>query len=508
MTPLPETLPCWYTVKEGETEAADKGWTPKTCHIVRQRENDVVTNAWNGSFYPPDSLEYTVSLSGLQVISPLQVGGGSFPEGGILPAQVGGVAWIPGSSIRGAMLSWLRKNWQNLPPQEKGFWETLVKPDCSGWQPRKIRFESVFLKKELEAFPLNAQQPWQVFDETSNKLGVQWQVSPVVPPTSPKGFSVRVLLANPVGEAEKKWLKTALETMLKQQGIGRGTASGFGRIATSFPLTGTWEIALKGTKPAVQQQVSKEGQILQRGIYRWSPQVLRACLRGYFTRVALSLLTRKDAETLTSKIFGGFGSPAELTLTSYLTQSQRGIGGTGYVNIPAADAHSTWIIKVDCTPKFHDLVDNLLNIACRIGGLGPGWRRPPHVLERFGGYRGSEFTLTKQSAASIDSLIKAVQNEIRRLAAQHNLQTFPQPRAVNGGIVSIWQGKQDAWWTIVHGVCSTQNNNRKPDWCGSSETRPSGYAVREYKDCCWITVFDQAVEATLKNEGFTKIWST
>ncbi|QIZ72108.1 RAMP superfamily CRISPR-associated protein [Oxynema aestuarii] len=497
--PLPTSLPRWYTVKENE----EKGWTPETDDIVDKPENREITQAWNGSFCPPEASQFTLRLNNLQVISPVQVGGGSFREGHILPAQFGGIPCIPGSSIRGALLKWMRRIWSDLPPDEQAFWNKLIEGDRSGWQPRQIRFESLFLKKHLKPFPLYAQQSWQVFDTRSNQLGVQWQVSPVLPPTSPPKFSIQVLLSQEATESEKSWLRNRLEEMLKEQGLGRGTASGFGRMARSLPLTATWEIALTGTKPAIQQQDNKENIV---GKYRWSPQVLRATLRGYFTRVALSLLSRNDAETLTSKIFGGLNSPARLTLTSYLTQCQRSpTAGTNYANIPAKDAHSTWIIRADCTPEFQDLIDPLLNIASRIGGLGPGWRRPPHSFRNNSLFRGSEFTLTPKSEDSIDGLIEGVRSRIRRLAAEYDLRTFQQPRSVLGGIVSIWQGKPDAWEAIVHGVCSTQNNS-KPDWCGNSKTRPSGYAVRKYEDCCWITVFDAGVENTLEDRGFRKIW--
>jgi len=497
--PLPTSLPRWYTVKENE----EKGWTPETDDIVDKPENREITQAWNGSFCPPEASQFTLRLEKLQVISPVQVGGGSFREGHILPAQFGGIPCIPGSSIRGALLKWMRRIWSDLPPDEQAFWNKLIEGDRSGWQPRKIRFESLFLKKHLKPFPLYAQQSWQVFDTRSNQLGVQWQVSPDLPPTSPPTFSIQVLLSKEATESEKSWLRNRLEEMLKEQGLGRGTASGFGRMARSLPLTATWEIALTGTKPAIQQQDNKENIV---GKYRWSPQVLRATLRGYFTRVALSLLSRNDAETLTSKIFGGLNSPARLTLTSYLTQCQRSpTAGTNYANIPAKDAHSTWIIRADCTPEFQDLIDPLLNIASRIGGLGPGWRRPPHSFRNNSLFRGSEFTLTPKSEDSIDCLIEGVRSRIRRLAAEYDLRTFQQPRSVLGGIVSIWQGKPDAWEAIVHGVCSSTNNSQ-PDWCGNSKTRPSGYAVRKYEDCCWITVFDAGVENTLEDRGFRKIW--
>ena len=504
MTPLPETLPNWYSVRETE----DRGWTPRTSDIVDRTENREIRQAWNGTFCPPDAEEYTVSLSKLQVISPLQVGGGSFPEGGILPAQVGGVAWIPGSSIRGAFLNWLNQIQSEFSEEERRFWNGLIQVDRSGWEPRKIRFESVFLRRELQPFPLFAQQGWQVYNQPSKHLGVQWQVSPTTPPTNPPRFAVQVLLSTEASQAEKGWLKMRLEQMLKQQGIGRGTASGFGRIATSFPLTSRWEIALTGTKPTVQQKVFREGQLVQHGIYRWTPQVLRATLRGYFTRVALSLLSPEDTEQLTSKIFGGLKSPARLTLTSYLTHKQKSPNaGTGYTNVPASEVHSTWIIRADCTPAFEELIDKLLNIARRIGGLGPGWRRPPHVLTRFNGFRGSQFTLSPESEESIGTLIEGVRNQIRRLAAEYNLRPFQQPRTVSGGIVSIWQGGPEAWEAIVHGVCSTRSSG-KPSWCGSSTTRPSGYAVREYAEYSWITVFDSQVEQALPKEGFTKIWPT
>ena len=138
----------------------------------------------------------------------------------------------------------------------------------------------------------------------------------------------------------------------------------------------------------------------QTGEYRWSPQVLRATLRGYFIRFALDFLPRKQAELLTEKLFGGLGTLAKLRLTSYLYRVQKNSGGDGYANIPAKIAHETWIINVDCNSEYHQLVGDLLNLASRLGGVGPGWRRPPHRLDRFGGFRGSEFTVTQLASDS------------------------------------------------------------------------------------------------------------
>lgn len=504
MLPLPTSLPDWYTVEEGK----ERGWTPQTTDIVEGNGNPEVINAWNGTYYPQNSNDSTVRINRLQVISPIQVGGGSLPEGGTLPAQVGGVPYIPGSSVRGAFLSYIKAIWQDLSSPEQAFWSSLLAPDCQSWLPRKVRFESILLKN-IKPFPLHAQQDWQVFDQKSNKLGIQWQVSPKPPNPNPDKFCLQVLLKDPPSGEQKKWLETRLKQMLEQQGIGRGTASGFGRLAEVFP-SGTWEIQLTGMKPCVQQQVKKERRVIQSGKYRWSPQVLRANLRGYFTRLALLLLSRDNALKLTNKIFGGLGCPAKLTLTSYLVQIQKPQPGDvprdSYTNIPAQEVHQTWVIRVNCHSEFQAFIGLLLDLASRLGGLGAGWRRPPHVLERFNGFRGSQFTVTPDNPeVSLTELINRLQEMIRQLAETYNLRLLSSPGKVAGSLVSIWQGKSDQWWDIVHGVCSTSAKPR-PEWCGNSENRPSGYAVRQYEDRCLITVFDQAVEATLEKSRFQKVW--
>ncbi|MFM6454924.1 MAG: RAMP superfamily CRISPR-associated protein, partial [Planktothrix sp.] len=309
---LPTELPKWYELQEGE----EKGWTPK----ANQVDIPEVRDAWNGKIYPEAGKNFTVKLDRLQILSPIQVGGGSFPEGGILPAQIGGVPYIPGSSVRGSLLKYIRTIWSKIPNEEQQFWLTLLEPDLNGWQPLKIRFESILLK-DLKAFPLYAQQEWQIFDQKSNKLSLQWQVSPKPPHPNPDRFRLQVLLKNPPKPAEKTWLETRLKEMLERRGIGRGTASGFGRLATSIP-TGKWELHLTGMKPCVRSHNQQ-----QTGQYRWSPQVLRATLRGYFIRFALDFLPRKQAELLTEKLFGGLGTLAKLRLTSYLYRVQGNSGG-------------------------------------------------------------------------------------------------------------------------------------------------------------------------------------
>ncbi len=502
MLPLPEYLPLWYTVEPEK----NRGWTPQTSHIIRNNHNRDITNAWNGTIAPCPAKNATVTLNSLQIRTPIQVGGGSFPEGGILPAQLGGVPVIPGSSLRGALLSWLNHQWATLPDDEQTFWQTLLQLDRSGWQPRKIRFETIWLK-ELKPYPLHAQQDWQLFDQKSNKLGVQWQAAPNPYSTSPDKFVLQVQLAIPPTKDEKNWLETQIKAMLIQQGIGRGTASGFGRLSERAPQ-GQWSLTLKGMKPCVQNHDKKKEQT---GEYRWSPQVLRANLRGYFHRLALSVLAPNPAQTLTDKIFGGLGCPAQLVMPSYLQPVGRTINSNapqnGYANIPAKIVHEEWRIIVDCNAPFQDLIGHLLDLASRLGGLGPGWRRPPHVLDSFNGYRGSEFSINNHTPdLKLTELIKTLRTRIKQLAKANHI-TIPNqpPQPTAGHIISIWQAPPTQWEKIVHGVCSTKKAG-KPDWCGSSDRRPSGYAIRQHTDYCLATVFDPAVEATLRTHSFTKIW--
>jgi CRISPR-associated protein Cmr6 len=530
MTKLPNELPCWYQVVKDE----EKGWMPKTSDIIDKPGNRDIVHAWNGEIHhplPKKVDEYTCRLERLQILSPIQVGGGSFPEGGILPAQIGGVPCIPGSSVRGSLLRWMRKIWEQLPAEEKTFWKSLMTPDGKSWQPRRIRFESLLLldskqgnEKEdtlLKPFPLNAQQGWQIFNQKGTALGVQWQIPPseITPADSrgatkripPNRFPLQVKLKgdptklpaiHPPTHQQLEWLRLRLTEMLKEQGIGRGTHSGFGRLGEDIPK-GTWVLELEGMKPCVQQHSMKDN---QKGKYRWSPQVLRANLRGHFMRLALNVLPKGEAQKITDKIFGGLGCPAQLTLTSYLAKRQStDVILDGYVNIPAQDAHEKWVINVQTDDCFKPLIGRLLEFASRIGGLGPGWRRPPHKLERFGGFRGSQFTVkTDQAESALSDLIKHLLADIKSLAQKYGLQiTAPQTAP---GIVSIWQGETNQWDELVHGVCRTKDNPGRPAWCGTSETRPSGYAVREYENYSLVTVFDQKAEATLEEHGYQPIW--
>lgn len=521
---LPAERPRWYGLKDNPKHVdQEKGWTPQTNDIVQKKDqrstNRNILEAWNGKpIHSPSKTKdpNTISITDLKLISPLQIGGGSFPEGGILPAQVSGIPWIPGSSIRGSLLHYLRQNWHHIPPEEQAFWATLTNPTHTAWLPKKIRFECVYLdKSQLKPFPLNAQQSWQVFGEPNKHLGVQWQVPADVGMNAAK-YTLNITLKETPTPDQKNWITQRMQEMLRYQGLGRGIHAGFGRMATGIPR-GQWEIRLQGMKPCIQNHSPNKDD--QEGQYRWSPQVLRANLRGWFMRLALPSLGKQGAEALTNRIFGGLGCPAALILCSYKTESKlppllipEG-KRDGYVNIPASIAHETWEIQVECNEPFQELIGDLLNLAQQLGGLGPGWRRPPHVLSRFNGFRGSQFTLLAKSKAvdliPLRELLPRLEQKIRDLALTHGIPVLQQPYLGMGCIFSIWESKDKepkAWIEIVHRVCSTGASPR-PDWCGNSESRPSGYSVREFQDRCRITVLDPKVApTTLKQKGFQQVW--
>ncbi|MCS6782536.1 MAG: RAMP superfamily CRISPR-associated protein [Gloeomargarita sp. SKYG98] len=528
---LPTHRPRWYGLKVDLNHPdRERGYTPQTADITDNQANRDITQAWNGRFLTtpsPINPTHTVSIGNLKLISPLQIGGGSFPEGGILPAQVAGIPWIPGSSIRGSLLHYLRKHWHHLPPDEQAFWQTLTNAHQTAWLPRKIRFECIYLdksqlkafplnldKSQLKAFPLNPQQPWQIFNERDSRLGIQWQL-PADVGINAATYTFNITLRAKLEPQHKSWISQRIQEMLRYQGLGRGTHAGFGRMAERIPQ-GQWQIHLQGMKPCVQPHIVQQGKVLQQGRYRWSPQVLRANLRGWFMRLALPLLGRDGADRLTNKIFGGLGCPAALILCSYKTPAllpKLSIPDgrkDGYANIPSSEAHETWEIQVECNEPFRELIGDLLNLAQQLGGLGPGWRRPPHRLARFNGFRGSQFTLLANSqpvpAVALPELISRLQQQIRHLAETYKVRILAQPYQGVGQIYSIWESDEPtAWEAIVHDVCSTGANPR-PSWCGNSQDRPSGYAVRQLADRCRITVFDPDVEPTLQEEGFRRVW--
>ena len=128
---LPSTRPCWYGISEPEA-----GWIPKTEDI------GIINDAWKNHIHYENS-NATVKIEALKPISPIQVGGGSLPEDHILPANIAGVPVIPGSSLRGAFLNWMRKIWDSIKGDEKLFWEELIDTENWRWKPRKIRFENI-----------------------------------------------------------------------------------------------------------------------------------------------------------------------------------------------------------------------------------------------------------------------------------------------------------------------------------------------------------------------------
>ena len=519
MPSLPFDRPKWYSLKDNE----ERGWTPLTEDIIDNNDNREIVYAWatQNSYKPTSSQKTTLKLDKLRILTPIQVGGSILPEGGILPAQIGGIPCIPGSSVRGAFLHYLRQEWNTLPLEEQTFWQTLMLSDRQGWQPRAIRFEIIWLNN-VTPFPLNPQQKWQLFDTRENKLSVQWQVNPKPPSPSPENFSLGILIPTPISQQEKKWLQQRLEEMLLKQGIGRGTHNGFGRLSQRLP-EGNWDITLKGMKPAICPHKTQGGEVIQSGKYRWSPQVLKANLRSLFHRLALSQLSHPDAQRLTDIIFGSFNGPALLNLFSYWHSIPRQVAQQSsppprqpsrnvpkYNNIPQDTANATWLIKADCNPAFQTLIGQLLALASWIGGLGPGWRRPPHEMRDGTIYRGSEFTVTGLGQDEKQTVIAAYQAAlatVRQLAQRYQLNLIMPRSLPQGCIQSIWQGDADQWKDIVHKVCASKADNR-PKWCGSSEERPSGYAVRQYDDKSQITVFDSAVEATLRAKKFTQIWPT
>ena len=286
MTALPTELPDWYGFREKKPDSADGNnpkkdnidvWTPQTEDIAElqtsknsndKQKNNRIRNAWNGtSFAASSSNSHTVGLQGLQILTPIQVGGSQFSKEGIEPAQLGGVPCIPGSSWRGALLQWIRMrlNSSSMPDlpfdcalsplsdPEKQFWLGLLEDDRQGWKPRAIRFETTMLPGKLQPFPLNPQQDWQLFYRKENKLSVQWQFPAPDDPSKASGdVSVRVWLRHPPTSQQQAWVKQELLAMLKCQGIGRGKASGFGRVVDSIPEQPQWTIELDGMKPGVQ----------------------------------------------------------------------------------------------------------------------------------------------------------------------------------------------------------------------------------------------------------------
>ncbi|BAC92277.1 glr4336 [Gloeobacter violaceus PCC 7421] len=180
-----------------------------------------------------------------------------------------------------------------------------------------------------------------------------------------------------------------------------------------------------------------------------------------------------------------------------------------YTNVSAESVFETWTIRLQAN-TLKPLITDLLELASRIGGLGPGWRRPPHPMNSFNGYRGSQFSVQPSTPElGLHALIDRLHEQIRQLAHEYQLSLKPTTQHDLGSFVSIWRGEANQWWDLVHGVCSS-NAEGRPAWCGDSQHRPSGYSVRQHADHSLITVFDpdKSIKNTLQELEFKRIWPT
>ena len=154
-----------------------------------------------------------------------------------------------------------------------------------------------------------------------------------------------------------------------------------------------------------------------------------------------------------------------------------------------------------------------MSLASKLGGLGKGWRRPPHNKFKetinYDLYMGSSFSITPENTnSSVQSLLENLKKQIGELAKNRGIKlvTFEEPPL--GSIVSVWHSMT---WNgeIVHDICSTNKKNRKgqkkPSWCGG-QNRPSGYAICDRGNYYIMTVFDRKIEEKLR-ESYSNVWT-
>ena len=172
---------------------------------------------------PPKNATHT--LKSLQVRTPIQVGGGSLPEGGILPAQIGGVPVIPGSS--GARCPAKAGSTPSGPPSPTTN-KPSGKPSCrlttAVGSPAKSRFGDHLAQRSQTLSPPSPSKKWQLFDEKKQTAGRPVAGFPQPQhPVNPDKFVLQVQLPQTPTPEQKAWLDNRLKEMLLQQGIGRGT---------------------------------------------------------------------------------------------------------------------------------------------------------------------------------------------------------------------------------------------------------------------------------------------
>ena len=315
--------------------------------------------------------------------------------------------YVPASSIRGIVKSWIRLHNAQLKERMSALLGDQDKSKNS-ITAGKVEF--------LDAWPTAAISPakdvvtpqarFQVFHDTKVEPHTLYTLGngkePVEIVVSIRGIPGKATAAE-VDEVWQ-WVQQALST----QGIGSRTSAGYGQM--SAPPDFSADEAVRSLSPTYTAR-RFNFQLLSQGCYGaylptkengyegipdLRPTHWRGWLRGWLWRFLLGVMSEENATITLAELMGNVGEEGERATK-------------GQIKIAIDPSRRRWGEASENRPDFYDwqgqvtlsgpkdtlnkIVLPIMRFAAMIGGLGRGWRRPLHYYENHTFSRGSHLSL-------------------------------------------------------------------------------------------------------------------
>lgn len=295
-----------------------------------------------------------------------------------------GIPYVPASSIKGMVRAWAT---QALPEQAAAVNQLLGCLSNSDSRLASVQFLDAFPTAPCLSVDIATPQ-WDWND--SNK--VEYAPSPH-PMLSMENVTIRIgLKCTSLGKvAEVETVRDWLEKALVAEGLGGRISAGYGRTLKAI-RTGQSATSQYAASKHPFELWSEGIHGVEREINEFRPVAIRGVLRYWFRAVALGLYSPMQCRELESELFGAIQPTARTGSLRISAEIEKENSGR---DIPyMASGH----IKLEAKNEMHlHLAQQLLILACHLGGVGQGSRRPLHWNSNR--FRGSYWQLTQAEIA-------------------------------------------------------------------------------------------------------------
>ncbi|MFW6296301.1 MAG: RAMP superfamily CRISPR-associated protein [Halothece sp.] len=353
--------------------------------------------------------------------------------------------YIPGSSIRGLVRAWAKKN-----PAETARMRELLgyqDEDKNLISPGKIEFLDAYPHEatQLTLDIVNPQQEFQVFHQGQSTplsfyaLGNGEDIIPVT-------IAIRGIPNKATPEdVEKVW--EWVEQALCFYGVGSRTASGYGAIKKKdVNVTLPDGYSLKELSFALYSQ-GCYGANQSRGYEELRPSHWRGWLRSWVLRFLLGVMSVENAHRTLGELLGTIGADDNAKAIQGCVRIKMKRGKTWGESSYDQPRFYVWKGKLEISAPsdiLNDIILPIVQFAASVGGVGRGWRRPLHIFMMTIKDK-KDRTKEREEKAARGSYL----NLIHRVESKKTKETRKELYAFHPNKINTWQTEYQKWLDSV-----------------------------------------------------------